>query len=393
MVRSAGPFDAVVLAAGLSSRMDGFKPLYPLGGGLVIERVIGMLLEAGAREVVAVIGHQAEVLAPVVASAGARAAIHPNFAQGMFSSIQAGARALRKDAAAFFVLPADIPLVRMQTVRRLMRAWTESDARVLHPRFLATRGHPPLLSAELTPSILDSGGSRGLRGLLEDLESARPGEVLDVAVADANILADMDTEPAYREILRRLERLGTPDARECAAIMDLAGTPERTRRHGEATALAALTVARGVNAAQPDAPLDLERIEAAAKVHDLAKGQRRHEEAGGEFLRELGFTDIAQAVAGHKDMAPNEGAPVSEAEVVFIADKLTAGTEPVTLEERYARVLERHAGDLEACDAIRGRLTRARRVLERIEERLGGALERLVRSTLEAAGCDAQGEN
>ena len=39
---------AIILAAGRSSRMNGFKPLLPLGTEYVVERQIRRLREAGA---------------------------------------------------------------------------------------------------------------------------------------------------------------------------------------------------------------------------------------------------------------------------------------------------------------------------------------------------------
>ncbi len=108
----------------------------------------------------------------------------------MFTSIQAGVRVLG-DAKHFFVLPADIPLVRPQTVRLLARTHLESDALLTCPTFLGERGHPPLLSRDLAPLILDHDGQGGLRA---------------ITGAGGNPAA----EPDVRACLRRRGRTGRP---------------------------------------------------------------------------------------------------------------------------------------------------------------------------------------
>ncbi|NLC41183.1 MAG: NTP transferase domain-containing protein, partial [Clostridiaceae bacterium] len=53
-------YSAVVTAAGLSSRMKSFKPLLPLADDTIIGKLIDTLKQAGAVDIVVVIGHRAE---------------------------------------------------------------------------------------------------------------------------------------------------------------------------------------------------------------------------------------------------------------------------------------------------------------------------------------------
>ncbi|MDR3294649.1 MAG: NTP transferase domain-containing protein, partial [Clostridiales Family XIII bacterium] len=54
---------AVILAAGYSSRMGGFKPLLKIGGMPALEIQLRMLRSAGIGDVVVVTGHARERLA------------------------------------------------------------------------------------------------------------------------------------------------------------------------------------------------------------------------------------------------------------------------------------------------------------------------------------------
>ena len=103
---------AIILAAGFSSRMDGFKPLLPLGESNVLTHAVDIFLKADIGDIRVVIGHRASEIRSLVKATGAEAIINPRYRTGMLSSIQAGIMNLPKTQKAFFILPVDIPLVR-----------------------------------------------------------------------------------------------------------------------------------------------------------------------------------------------------------------------------------------------------------------------------------------
>ena len=60
------PISAILLAAGESTRMRQQKALLPWQGTTLIQYQVSSLLEAGVSQVVAVLGHHAETLRPLV---------------------------------------------------------------------------------------------------------------------------------------------------------------------------------------------------------------------------------------------------------------------------------------------------------------------------------------
>jgi CTP:molybdopterin cytidylyltransferase MocA len=193
---------AIVLAAGLSSRMGRFKPLLPLGGATVLERVVGLYREAGVREVKVVLGHRAEELLPLLRGWGMSPVVNPDYREGMFGSVAAGVASLSPGVEAFFMHPVDIPLVRPETVRALGQALARDRASVIYPTFRGRRGHPPLISAGLAGALRSWRGPEGLRGFLRGYE----GQALELAVADEFILRDMDLPADYAALAERLGR-------------------------------------------------------------------------------------------------------------------------------------------------------------------------------------------
>ena len=141
-------FSAVILAAGLSSRLGRFKPLAALGGVTLIERAVNLFRSAGVRDITVVIGHRADELRPILADLRVKSADNPDYESGMFSSVRRGVESLNGQSQAFFVLPVDIPLVRPATVRALTQAFgRQPQAKIFYPVFGDQRGHPPLIHA------------------------------------------------------------------------------------------------------------------------------------------------------------------------------------------------------------------------------------------------------
>jgi len=188
---------AVILAAGRSSRMGSFKPLLPFGRGTVIEWVIATVREAGVETLRVVVGWQMDLLIPVLERHGVPWIRNERFEEGMYSSIQAGVQSLPAGAAAFFILPGDIPLVQSATLSRLMAEWDQQPSGILYPCHEGRRGHPPLIASFYIREILRDAPSGGLREIL----ARHAREAREIECADPGILVDLDTAEQYRQSL------------------------------------------------------------------------------------------------------------------------------------------------------------------------------------------------
>jgi CTP:molybdopterin cytidylyltransferase MocA len=187
---------ALILAAGFSSRMGSFKPLLPLGNTTVIERVATTFRRAGIKDVKVVTGHRAGEMRKVLDTLPVDVIENGNYAGGMFSSVQAGVKAIEPGIDAFFLLPADIPLIQSHTISQIYEAYQKHRAKVVYPCFDGQRGHPPLISASYIESILSWSGEGGLRALMQGWEP----ESMDLEVNDRWIIMDMDTPEDYHRI-------------------------------------------------------------------------------------------------------------------------------------------------------------------------------------------------
>jgi CTP:molybdopterin cytidylyltransferase MocA/HD superfamily phosphodiesterase len=364
---------AVILSAGASTRMGAFKPLLELGGKPLLVHVIETAHRAGVADVRVVTGHRAEAIDPAVAAAGAAAVFNPDFETGMFSSVCAGIKSLGPAVEAFFLLPVDIPLVRPATFQRLAAAWAQEPGRVFYPVFAGKRGHPPLVPAALIPAILQHPGHGGLQKVLEGYED----RARDVAVADENILFDVDRPEDYEAAKDRFADLAVPSPAECEVILsDVHPVDERVVRHSRKVQAAAQALCRALNRA--GAGIDQSWVAAAALLHDVAKGLPDHAAEGGRMIAALGFEEVAAIAAAHTDLPDEEIAAPKEAALVYLADKLVMEDRFVSLEARFDTALKRFGSEAAARAAVERRRRTAFYVRRKVEERTGLTLEEML---------------
>ncbi|HET6413082.1 MAG TPA: NTP transferase domain-containing protein [Anaeromyxobacter sp.] len=363
---------ALVLAAGMSSRMRQLKPLLPFAGSTVLERAVHTFLDAGVEDVTVVIGHQGERFRPVLDALGVRWVVNPDFRQGMYSSVLAGMSALAPGVEGTFILPADMPAVRSLTVELVAHVFRGSGAAVVYPMFRGRRGHPPLIARRLFAAIVGGAGEGGLQQLL----ARHDEEACAVRVLDEGVVLDLDTRADYEAARASFGDRSVPSPGECLELLSELGVPDPVVRHGRAVAEVGGRIARALGRA--GLALDIGLVETAGLLHDLAKGKPDHAAEAGQLLASLGFPRVAEVVAAHTDLPSGGREPLDEPALVFLADKLVQGERIVSLEDRFEAALERFSGSPALRAAVERRRAAAAAVVKSVERALGaGAVGRL----------------
>ena len=355
---------AVLLAAGLSRRMGCFKPLLSLGAGRTIERVVNFFKAAGVGDILVVTGHRAGDVCRTVEPFGACCVENPDYHQGMFSSVLAGIKALSEQCGAFFIHPADIPLVRPQTVMRLMAALEETNAAIIYPTFRGRRGHPTLIQSRLRTNILGKAYPGGLRAFLKNHEA----ESLDLPVADEAILLDIDTPEDYKRMLARPIPDGLPSDEECHVLLDeIQNLPAPIVAHCQTVSIVAQRLAQALQAA--GVTIDMELVRTAALLHDIARTQKKdHADIGADLLEYHGFSRIAPIVRAHMDVKLDAESTIDETQVVYLADKLVCEDRRVKLSQRFDRQIEKFGASPHVLAAILKRRENALHIQKKVEQ-------------------------
>jgi molybdenum cofactor cytidylyltransferase len=188
---------AILLAAGLSSRMGKPKLLLPWGETTVLGQVVTTFASAGVINLVVVTGGAREQVENLVAELAkdfpVRAVYNPEFERGeMLSSIQVGLAAMSPQTRAALIGLGDQPQVREETIRDICKAFVNTQSPLVVPSFQNRRGHPWLAARPLWGSIQALASSTTPRDFLNKYA----GQV-DYISADQSILQDLDTPADY----------------------------------------------------------------------------------------------------------------------------------------------------------------------------------------------------
>ena len=185
-------YGAVILAAGLSSRMKAFKPLLPVAGHTAIEGLIESTKAAGIDDITVVTGHNREELEPVLRAWGVGIAFNADYETGMLSSIKTGLKAAAESGKeGYLLMPVDCPLISVRVMREMMRAGSDTFKVAA---FEGKKGHPLMVPAKFIDEICEFQGEGGLAAVTDR------HEVVRIETGEEGCVLDMDTPEGYEDI-------------------------------------------------------------------------------------------------------------------------------------------------------------------------------------------------
>lgn len=189
------PVGAVVLAAGMSTRMGQPKVLLPWADGrTIIEHIIHQLYLARVDHVNVVTGYRSGEVRRLVTQQGASAVYNVSYKSGeMLSSLKAGLRAMPDHIAAAMIVLGDQPRIQPRVVAQVMMAYAEGRGGIVAPSFQMRRGHPILIDRRYWSEILDL----PVDGSPRDVINAHADEIAYVEVNTDSVLRDVDTPDDY----------------------------------------------------------------------------------------------------------------------------------------------------------------------------------------------------
>jgi molybdenum cofactor cytidylyltransferase len=184
---------AIILAAGMSTRMGTQKLLLPFAGMTIIEKVIDNILKSGIEQIIVVLGSDRDEMEEVLEFWPVQTIWNENFREGMHTSVIAGVKALPEDAKAVAFFLGDQPLISPEVVVKVVEEWQNSGKGIVLPVHKGKRGHPALYVIRLRNEILNLDPSVGLRSVALKFQD----EIMEVATGCPGILKDIDTREEY----------------------------------------------------------------------------------------------------------------------------------------------------------------------------------------------------
>jgi molybdenum cofactor cytidylyltransferase len=192
--KSLSSIGAVVLAAGLSTRMGKPKMILPWNGTTVIKKVVSTLLESGVHPVIVVTGGAKKEVEQALGHLPVAAVFNPKYANGeMLDSLQLGLKNLDTSVSAALIVLGDQPSLELQVVRDVITLYQREKAKLVVPSYRMRRGHPWLVDRSLWPQILALKPPQTLRHFMQ----AHAATIRYHNVETNSILQDIDTPEDY----------------------------------------------------------------------------------------------------------------------------------------------------------------------------------------------------
>ena len=185
---------ALIVAAGMSSRMGQFKPMLNIGSISVAQRVIATLSQSGVSKIVMVTGYNATILERHLSGNGIIFLRNDHYeTTQMFDSVKIGLRYLLDKCDKVLFTPVDVPLFTSRTVKTIL----DSGAPLACPMCEGRQGHPILIDNALIPEILNDCGEMGLKGAMD--RCSVPLRRIDVD--DPGTIHDADTPEDFSQLV------------------------------------------------------------------------------------------------------------------------------------------------------------------------------------------------
>jgi molybdenum cofactor cytidylyltransferase len=184
---------AIILAAGLSSRMGSNKLLARLAGRPLIRHAAEAAAASSADPAIVVTGNAGAAVAEAISGLPVTVVNNPDFAKGLSSSLKRGLNTLPENCDGALVMLGDMPGVTTGLIDKLIAAFDPSEDRAI---CVATRhgkrGNPVLWARRFFPEMMELEGDVGAKHLM-----TLYGElVCEVEAADDGPLTDIDTPEA-----------------------------------------------------------------------------------------------------------------------------------------------------------------------------------------------------
>jgi len=188
---------AVVLAADDSARFGKPKQLAIFQGEPFVRRIVAAAKDAGCAPIVVVVGADAAQITSVLAGLPVSIAEHPNWSNGLGSSIAVGvkhAANIAADLDAVILLTCDQPFVNAAALRQLLKLHVENGKPIVAPAYAETLGVPALFDRSCFANLSQLRGDSGAKGII----LARRHDVAPFNFPGAAI--DIDTTADYQKL-------------------------------------------------------------------------------------------------------------------------------------------------------------------------------------------------
>ena len=317
---------ALIIAAGMSSRMKAFKPLLRVGQDTLIQCAVKRLKEAGVEPIVVVTGNKSHLLETNLQELPVSIVKNQNYASTeMFDSILLGLEQLRGKCDGFFILPADVPMFSPESLTKMIDKLNNCNSDGVNASYLGKHGHPVLFSEMSMDFISSYNGRYGLKGAMAMMN------ITSLELEDQGILYDADTKEDY-EALCSYRFKCVPIESEIEKIYIHFGTTDLMKAHCNEVALKVVEICEKLNLI--GWVINQKQVEAAARLHDVAKKLPHQPQQVAAMIEEMGYGQLAEIIRTPLELAKDTLELTDGRAILYLSDLLVNENNLLTHSER-----------------------------------------------------------
>lgn len=192
---------ALILAAGMSSRMGAPKQLLRLGGRSLIRIVTQNVMASAVDEVLVVTGCMADEVGREIKDLPVKIVYHPEYEKGQGDSLAAGVKEINPQTDTLLIFMCDQPLITPGIIDHIITEHKKDRCKALRPAFKGRPGHPVLFTEAVLEELKALAGDEGARGLLVRLGK----EARELPVPWEEVVLDIDTPGKFEALKARYD--------------------------------------------------------------------------------------------------------------------------------------------------------------------------------------------
>ncbi len=192
---------AIILAAGMSTRMGRPKQLLKVGGSTLIRIITENVLLSNVDELLVVTGYQQKKVSAAINDLPVNVVFNQGYKDGQGTSLALGVRSISECASAFMVFMVDQPMISASLINMLIGEFQKRDCVALRPVYNSIPGHPVIFSSSLKEELINLRGDEGARQVLKKLAD----RVEYIEAPDEAVIFDIDTPKDFTDFCEQAE--------------------------------------------------------------------------------------------------------------------------------------------------------------------------------------------
>lgn len=327
----------LIVAAGLSSRMNDFKPLMEIENKPLIINTINSLRKCGIEDLNIVVGYRGKDIERCVKNENVNIIYNNNYnSTFMYDSFKLGLEKVKNNCDAVTFLPGDVGFVSKYTIDLLVKEIYKNKSKIIYPVYKDVIGHPPIISSECFDYLLNYNGKNGLKGGMEHFEECSK----KIDTPDKFILCDMDYKEDFYRVKYDIENRQTLSYEDCIYLLSYFNVPNPIINHGKKVKEICEDLGNSINKNRKIINVDL--IKSASILHDIKRQEKNHGEVGADLLESLGYEQIAHIVRSHMKLEKEMEDLINENTILYYGDKLVVEDEFVNLNRRFEEKINKY---------------------------------------------------